>query len=66
MPSIKNVAGTNYCDINLTYDTNSQRIIVVSVIDNLMKGASGQAVQNMNIMFDLEENLGLSNTALPV
>ncbi|MGM0418271.1 MAG: N-acetyl-gamma-glutamyl-phosphate reductase [Thermodesulfobacteriota bacterium] len=66
MPDIKNVAGTNYCDINLKYDENSKRLIVVSAIDNLVKGASGQAVQNMNIMFGLDEAEGLRNVAYPV
>lgn len=66
MPDIKHVAGSNYCDINFKYDKNSNRIIVVSVIDNLVKGASGQAVQNMNIMFGLDEKEGLLGTAYPI
>lgn len=66
MPSIKNVIGTNFCDINFKLDPNTNRIIVVSVIDNLMKGASGQAVQNMNLMFGFDEDAGLKSLALPV
>ncbi|PIE74595.1 MAG: N-acetyl-gamma-glutamyl-phosphate reductase [Deltaproteobacteria bacterium] len=66
MPDIKNVAGSNYCDINFKYDRKANRLIVVSVIDNLVKGASGQGVQNMNIMFDLFEGKGLDSCAYPV
>lgn len=59
-PSIKDVRGTNYCDLYLTYDMRTNMVIIVSVIDNLIKGAAGQAVQNMNIMFGLEETKGLN------
>lgn len=58
-PNIKDVAGTNFCDIGLKLDADSGRIVIVSVIDNLVKGASGQAIQNMNIMFGLSEEKGL-------
>ena len=57
-PAVKDVAGTNYCHIFPT--TVKGRIVVFSAIDNLVKGASGQAIQNMNIVFGLEETLGLS------
>ncbi|MHC4707756.1 MAG: N-acetyl-gamma-glutamyl-phosphate reductase, partial [Planctomycetota bacterium] len=57
-PGVKDVAGTNYCHIFPTFAKG--RIIVFSAIDNLVKGASGQAVQNMNIVFGLEETLGLA------
>ena len=60
IPAVKQVRGTNYCDIGLQVDTRTQRLIVVSVIDNLIKGASGQAVQNMNLMMQLPENTGLT------
>ncbi|WP_054634945.1 N-acetyl-gamma-glutamyl-phosphate reductase [Thalassobacillus sp. C254] len=59
-PSTKEVYGTNYCDIGLTYDERTGRITIVSVIDNLVKGASGQAIQNMNLMLGFEENEGLN------
>ena len=59
LPNIAYVQGTNLCDIGLVYDDRTQRVIVVSVIDNLVKGASGQAVQNMNIMYGFDEMLGL-------
>jgi len=57
-PAVKDVAGTNYCHIYPTFVKG--KIVVFSAIDNLVKGASGQAVQNMNIIFGLEETLGLA------
>lgn len=63
-PSTMHVRGSNFCDIGLTIDRRTGRVIVVSAIDNLVKGASGQAVQNMNIMNGFPENLGLD--ALPL
>ena len=56
-PAVKDVAGTNYCQILPTCVKG--RIVVFSAIDNLVKGASGQAIQNMNIIFGVEETLGL-------
>ena len=53
------MAGTNYCRIFPHVDARAGRIVVISVIDNLMKGASGQAVQNMNVMLGLPEHEGL-------
>lgn len=58
-PSTKHVAGTNYCHLSLTVDERRGRLIVTSVIDNLVKGAAGQAVQNMNLMLGLVESRGL-------
>lgn len=58
-PSVKEVAGSNYCDIGVHADSRTGRLTIVSVIDNLMKGAAGQAVQNANIMSGLEETAGL-------
>jgi N-acetyl-gamma-glutamyl-phosphate reductase len=58
LPEIKHVAHTNFCDVGWRVDP-SGRAILVSVIDNLLKGASGQAVQNMNVMLGLDERLGL-------
>ncbi|MBR9920459.1 MAG: N-acetyl-gamma-glutamyl-phosphate reductase [Bacteroidetes bacterium] len=60
MPAIKQVRGTNYCDIHTAYDERTNTIIVISVIDNLVKGAAGQAVQNMNLMFGWAEDTGLN------
>ncbi len=59
LPSIKNVVETNYLDIGICIDERTNKLIVISVQDNLTKGASGQAVQNMNIMFGLPETEGL-------
>lgn len=58
-PSTKEVSGTNYCDIGVTYDERTGRITVVSVIDNLVKGAAGQAIQNLNVMLGINEKAGL-------
>ncbi len=58
-PATKEVVGSNYCDIGVTVDERTNRVMIVSVIDNVMKGASGQAVQNMNIMNGWDENAGL-------
>lgn len=63
-PSTGHVRGSNFCDIGLTVDQRTGRVIVVSAIDNLIKGASGQAIQNMNIMNGFPENLGLESLAL--
>ena len=63
LPELKNVVGSNNIQIGFTVDKRLKRLIIVSCLDNLIKGASGQAVQNMNIMFDLQENLGLNMIA---
>lgn len=57
-PAVKEVRGSNFCDIGIHVDERTGRVTIVSVIDNLMKGAAGQAVQNANIMFGLNEKLG--------
>jgi len=59
VPSLTAVRGSNFCDIGFEVDKESNRVIVLSAIDNLVKGASGQAIQNMNIMFGLDETRGL-------
>lgn len=58
-PEPKLLAGGNYCDIGFELDAHSNRLVVVSAIDNLMKGAAGQAVQAFNIAYGFEETLGL-------
>ncbi|WP_130859404.1 N-acetyl-gamma-glutamyl-phosphate reductase [Gracilibacillus phocaeensis] len=63
-PSTKEVYGSNYCDIGLYADERTGKLIIVSVIDNLVKGAAGQAIQNMNIMYGWEEKTGLDQ--LPI
>ncbi|WP_306535992.1 N-acetyl-gamma-glutamyl-phosphate reductase [Geobacter sp.] len=64
VPSTSHVRGSNFCDIGLAVDSRTGRVVVVSAIDNLVKGAAGQAVQNMNIMYDFPEALGLEGLPL--
>jgi len=59
LPEIKHVAHTNFCDIGWKVDTERNRIVMVAVIDNLLKGAAGSAVQNLNVMLGLDERMGL-------
>jgi len=59
LPATKYVSGSNFCDIGIVVDDRTGRVVVLSVIDNLIKGAAGQAVQNMNIMFGLDERAGI-------
>jgi N-acetyl-gamma-glutamyl-phosphate reductase len=59
LPETRFVKGSNMCDIAIRVDERTNRVIVVSAIDNLVKGAAGQAVQNMNILFGLYEHAGL-------
>ena len=63
-PDTRSVRGANHCRIAVHQPQGGDTIVVLSVIDNLVKGAAGQAIQNMNIMFDLNESLGLNNPAL--
>lgn len=63
-PATRNVRGANHCQIAVCYLEQNNMVVVLSVIDNLVKGASGQAVQNMNVMFGLDETEGLRSIAL--
>jgi N-acetyl-gamma-glutamyl-phosphate reductase len=58
-PQLSVVNHTNFCDLHITLGNDGQRLVVVSCIDNLVKGAAGQAVQNMNVMYGLEETTAL-------
>jgi N-acetyl-gamma-glutamyl-phosphate reductase len=60
LPEIKHVVWSNFCDIGWKVDEANGRVLVVSVIDNLVKGAAGSAVQNFNVMMGLDEKAGLS------
>lgn len=60
LPQIRYSLYTNYCDIGFNLSSDGKRLVVVSCLDNLMKGAAGQAVQNMNVMFGFEEREGLN------
>jgi N-acetyl-gamma-glutamyl-phosphate reductase len=59
MTEVRHVANTNYCDIHIANITENGTLVIVSAIDNLLKGAAGQAVQNMNIMLGIDEKTGL-------
>ena len=63
-PATKNTRGSNFCDLGWHIDRRTGRIVVISAIDNLVKGAAGQAVQNMNVMFGLDERAGLTQVPL--
>lgn len=63
-PATKQVAGSNMCLVHPTVDPRTERLVVVSVIDNLVKGAAGQAIQNMNAMLGLNETAGLETPAV--
>jgi N-acetyl-gamma-glutamyl-phosphate reductase len=59
IPELKNIAYTNFIDIGFRINQENRQLVVFSTIDNLIKGAAGQAVQNMNIMFGVNETEGL-------
>jgi len=63
-PETRSVRGSNICRIAVHRPQNSNVVVVLSVIDNLVKGAAGQAIHNMNIMFDCDEACGINNVAL--
>ena len=58
-PETRWVKGSNYVDVNFKIDERTKRVVVMGALDNLVKGAAGQAVQNMNLIFDLPESMGL-------
>ncbi len=62
LPQVKYVNGSNCIHIGFVVDPRTMRLVIVSALDNLIKGAAGQAVQNMNLMFDIPESSGLSMT----
>ncbi len=59
LPQTKWVEGSNFVDLNFKIDARTNRIVIMGAMDNLIKGAAGQAVQNMNIMFNIDEATGL-------
>lgn len=63
-PQTKWVKGSNYVDVNFKIDKRTNRIIIMGAMDNLVKGAAGQAIQNMNIMFGLNESMGLNHVPI--
>ncbi|KXT75838.1 N-acetyl-gamma-glutamyl-phosphate reductase [Streptococcus sp. DD12] len=62
LPELHNVIGSNFCDIGFAYNSATNVLTVISVIDNLIKGAAGQAMQNFNLMFGLPEDMGFVKT----
>ena len=66
LPNVLHVRGTNYCDMGFKLDERNNRLILISAIDNLVKGAAGQAVQSMNIMLGLDETAGLMMVPFPL
>lgn len=64
LPRVKAVVGSNFCDVAVIVDEHTQRVVALSVIDNLVKGASGNAVQCFNLMFGLDERTGLWQAGL--
>lgn len=58
-PHLREIRGSNFCDMFVTFDGRTNRVIAISAIDNLVKGASGQAIQNMNLVLGLPETTGL-------
>jgi N-acetyl-gamma-glutamyl-phosphate reductase len=59
LPEIKHVAWTNFCDIGWKFDPASRRLVIVTCLDNLVKGAAGQALQNFNVAYGVDEREGL-------
>lgn len=65
-PAISHVRNTNRCDFGYHFDEKNRQLILISAIDNLLKGAAGQAVQNMNILFGIPEDTGLNSVQAPL
>ena len=63
-PETRWVEGSNYVDVNFKIEPRTNRIIMMGALDNLVKGAAGQAVQNMNLLFGLPENTGLKQVPM--
>ena len=63
-PEPKILSGSNYCDVGFVSEKNTKRLVVLSAIDNLMKGAAGSAVQTMNVMMEWPETMGLEFSGL--
>ena len=63
-PQTKEVTGSNYCDLGFVIDERTQRVTIISVVDNVVKGAAGQAIQNLNLMMGWDETTGLMFTPI--
>jgi N-acetyl-gamma-glutamyl-phosphate reductase len=64
LPNTKDVRGSNFCDLGATVNESEDRAVIVTAIDNLVKGACGEAVQNMNVMLGYPETMGLDGLPL--
>ncbi len=64
LPNVKHVRGSNFCHVGIKVNARTNTLVIVTAIDNLVKGASGAAVQNMNLMMGFEETTALSSPAL--
>ncbi len=64
LPETRAVRGTNFCDVQAIYDKRTGRVVVISAIDNMIKGGAGQAIQNCNILFGLPQETGLMTTGV--
>ena len=64
MPRTSNVVGSNYVQLSVNIDKHAGQLIVISTLDNLVKGAAGQAIQNANIMCEIEETSGLLQSGI--
>ncbi|BAI61825.1 N-acetyl-gamma-glutamyl-phosphate reductase [Methanocella paludicola SANAE] len=64
-PTLANVRGSNFCDIAFEIEKGTDRIVIVSAIDNMVKGSAGEAIQNMNIMYGFDERTGIWMSGLP-
>jgi len=64
-PALANVRGSNFCDIAFEIEKGTDRIVIVSAIDNMVKGSAGEAIQNMNIMYGFDERTGIWMSGLP-
>ena len=64
VPQTRWVEGSNFADVNFKLDRRTGRVVMMGAIDNMVKGAAGQAIQNMNLMFGLAENTGLKQVPM--
>jgi N-acetyl-gamma-glutamylphosphate reductase len=59
LPNTNNVIGSNFCDVGFELDPHANRLVTFGAIDNLLKGAAGQAIQNFNLMIGVDETMGI-------
>ena len=64
LPETRWVKGSNFCDIGMKIDPRTNRVVIIGALDNLVKGAAGQAIQNMNLLFGFPESSGLKQSPI--